>query len=250
MKLTVLDSGSRANGYVLHNDQEAIVLECGCTYERCLKAVGFDRRKIVGAFVTHEHGDHCRYLEQYLKAAIPTYTSEGTARNLTIKEPFKVRIIEPFNPITIGGFKILAFDTQHDCEEPIGFLIQHEDIGVLLFATDTYFLKYKFEDLNHIMIECNYEKGIIDKNVETGLLKPFVRDRVMKSHMSLETTIRTLKANDLQEVNNVVLLHLSGNNSDSDLFKKKVEESIGKVVTIAKKGVELSLSKTFLYDTK
>lgn len=246
MTLTVLDSGSRANGYVLHDDREALVLECGCTYSKCLEAIGFDRRKIVGALVTHEHGDHCRHIEQYLEAAIPTLTSKGTAENWAYKRPLRPIVAECFKTYELGGFKVMAFDTQHDSAEPIGFLIQHDAIGVLLFATDTYYLKYRFDDLTQVMIECNYDKGILEKNVESGLVKPFVKDRIKKSHMSLETTILTLKANDISMVNNVVLLHLSSNNSDSDMFKERVEQEIGKVVTIARKGVSLSLNKEMI----
>lgn len=246
MKLTVLDSGSRANGYVLHDDHEALVLECGCSYSRCLEAIGFNRRKIVGALVTHEHGDHCRYIEQYLEAAIPTLTSRGTSENWAYKRPLRPRIIECFKTYELGGFKVMAFDSQHDSAEPIGFLIQHDAIGTLLFATDTYYLKYKFEDLTQVMIECNYENGILDRNVEEGIIKPFVKDRIKQSHMSLATTISTLKANDISRVNNVVLLHLSSNNSDSDLFKTSVEEAVGKVVTIARKGVSLSFNKEMI----
>lgn len=246
MTLTVLDSGSRANGYVLHNGKEALVLECGCTYARCLEAVGFDRRKIVGALVTHEHGDHCRYIEQYLEEAIPTFTSVGTAENMTYKRPIRPKVVECFKSFDLGGFKIMAFDTQHDSAEPIGFLVYHEEMGTMLFATDTYYLKYNFEDLTQVMIECNYDNGILDKNVESGVIKPFVKDRIKKSHMSLATTISTLKANDLKQVNNVVLLHLSGNNSDPDMFKRKVEEEVGKVVTVARKGVSLSFNKNMI----
>lgn len=246
MTLTVLDSGSRANGYVLHDDREALVLECGCTYSKCLEAIGFNRRKIVGALVTHEHGDHCRYIEQYFEAAIPTLTSKGTAENWAFKRPVRPRIVECFKTYELGGFKVMAFDTQHDSAEPIGFLIQHDSIGVLLFATDTYYLKYKFDDLTQVMIECNYDKGILERNVETGVVKPFVKDRIKQSHMSLETTISTLKANDISRVNNVVLLHLSSNNSDSDMFKERIEQEIGKVVTIARKGVSLSFNKEMI----
>ena len=246
MTLTVLDSGSRANGYVLHDDREALVLECGCTYSKCLEAIGFNRRKIVGALVTHEHGDHCSYIEQYLEAAIPTLTSKGTAENWAYKRPIRPRIVECFKTYELGGFKVMAFDTQHDSAEPIGFLIQHDSIGTLLFATDTYYLKYKFDDLTQVMIECNYDKGILERNVETGVVKPFVKDRIKQSHMSLETTISTLKANDISRVNNVVLLHLSSNNSDSDMFKDTVEQEIGKVVTIARKGVSLSFKKEMI----
>lgn len=246
MTLTVLDSGSRANGYVLHDDREALVLECGCTYSKCLEAIGFNRRKIVGALVTHEHGDHCRYIEQYLEAAIPTLTSKGTAENWAYKRPIRPSVVECFKTYELGGFKVMAFDTQHDSAEPIGFLIQHDSIGVLLFATDTYYLKYKFDDLTQVMIECNYDKGILERNVKTGVVKPFVKDRIKQSHMSLETTISTLKANDISRVNNVVLLHLSSNNSDSDMFKDTVEQEIGKVVTIARKGVSLSFKKEMI----
>lgn len=243
MTLTVLDSGSRANGYVLHDDQEALVLECGCSYSKCLEAIGFKRRKIVGALVTHEHGDHCRYIEQYLEQAIPILTSRGTAENWAYKRSLRPRIVECFKTYDLGGFKVMPFDTQHDSSEPVGFLIHHDSMGMLLFATDTYYLKYKFEDLTQIMIECNYDNGILERNVEAGVIKPFVKDRIKQSHMSLETTISTLKANDISRVNNVVLLHLSSNNSDSDMFKTKVEESVGKMVTIARKGVSLSFNK-------
>lgn len=246
MTLTVLDSGSRANGYVLHNGNEALVLECGCSYTRCLEAVGFDRRKIVGALVTHEHGDHCRYIEQYLEEAIPTLTSSGTAENWPYKRPLRPKVVECFKTYDLGGFKVMAFDTQHDSAEPIGFLVHHEEMGMLLFATDTYYLKYNFEDLTQVMIECNYEADILEHNVESGIIKPFVKDRIKKSHMSLATTISTLKANDLKQVNNVVLLHLSGNNSDPDMFKRKVEEAVGKVVTVARKGVSLSFNRNMI----
>ena len=55
-----------------------------------------------------------------------------------------------------------------------------------------------------------------------------------------------MKANDISRVNNVVLLHLSSNNSDSDMFKERVEQEIGKMVTVARKGVSLSFNKEMI----
>ena len=71
MRLLVLKSGSSGNGYVLYNDREALIIECGVSYDTCLKALKFKRGIIVGALVTHEHLDHSKYVEQYLEAAIP-----------------------------------------------------------------------------------------------------------------------------------------------------------------------------------
>lgn len=240
MRLRVLNSGSKANGYVLYNDQEALVLECGVPYSKCLQAVGFKRKNIVGALVTHEHGDHAKYVEQYLGAAIKVYASQGTIDSLRYKYRMRPTLIRKNELTDIGGFKVLAFDTQHDCAEPYGFLIHHEECGNVLFVTDSYYLKYRFAGLNQVMIECNYCNDIINKNVEDGIVPRIVRDRVFKSHMSLDTTLEMLSANDLTNVHNVVLLHLSGDNSDSDLFRTTIEKGTGKIVTVARKDVDIS----------
>ena len=247
MRLHVLASGSSGNGYVLYNDCEALVIECGVPYVRCLKAIGFHREKIVGALVSHEHGDHCKYVGQYLGAGIPVYASSETIGELSIKENSF-----PPNPVSnktlyqAGGFRFLPFDVRHDCAEPFGFLIHHEEMGQVLFATDTYYLPYTFGNLSHIMLECNYETGIIDRNVENKVIPPFYRERVHRSHMSLETNISTLKSNDLSAVNTVVLLHLSHNNSDPELFKRKVEEETGKLVFVADKGMDIPFNKSLI----
>jgi hypothetical protein len=39
MKLNVLNSGSKANGYILHNETEALVLECGVSVLECQKVL-------------------------------------------------------------------------------------------------------------------------------------------------------------------------------------------------------------------
>ena len=240
MKLTVLNSGSRANGYVIQNDDEAIIIETGCSIGSCLKVLGFNTKKVKACLVTHEHGDHCRYISQYLEF-MPVYCTKGTIEGITFKgakRPHEVHYLESFNA---GGFVVMPFKTQHDVREPAGFLIQHPDMGLLLFATDTWYLDYQFEGLTQVMLECNYDKDMLDRNIENGNIHPCVRERTLESHMSLKTTINTLQSNDLSKVNNVILLHLSKQNSDAKMFKAEVERSIGKHVTIASPNVEVIL---------
>lgn len=244
MRLRVLNSGSDANGYVLYNESEALVIECGVPYSQCLRALGFNRKAIVGAIVSHEHGDHAKHVRQYLDASVPVYASRGTLDN--VKKGVNERMAKPVRCKELfkaGGFSILPFDVEHDAAEPFGYLVSHEETGVCLFATDTYYLRYRFAGLNQIMLECNYDKGIIDRNVEEGVIPPFVRDRVLRSHMSLDTTISTLAASDLSQVANIVLLHLSGHNSDKDLFKKEVEKATGKLVSVAGKGLDIPFNR-------
>ena len=249
MRLHVLSSGSKGNGYVLYNDREALVIECGVPYSQCLQAIGFHRERMVGAIVSHEHGDHAKYVSQYLGAGIDVYASDGTIEGM--RQYMKDRILQPTRIgnqqlFEVGGFKVLPFDTQHDCNEPFGFLVFHEEMGQMLFATDTYYLKYTFPNLSYIMLECNYETGIIEQNVRDKVIPPFYKDRVFRSHMSLETHISTLRANDLSRVNAVVLLHLSHNNSDPAMFKKAVEEATGKLVFVAEKGLDIQFNREMI----
>ena len=53
-------------------------------------------------------------------------------------------------------------------------------MGLMLFATDTYYLKYNFEGLNHIFIECNYAKDILNNNVELGIINKTIEKQNFK----------------------------------------------------------------------
>ena len=55
-KLKCLGSSSNGNGYILENENEALLIECGCGLMDCKKAMNFKTSKIVGALVSHEHG--------------------------------------------------------------------------------------------------------------------------------------------------------------------------------------------------
>jgi DNA/RNA-binding domain of Phe-tRNA-synthetase-like protein len=46
-----------------------------------------------------------------------------------------------------------------------------------------------------------------------------------------------LKANNLSQVNNIVLIHLSDGNSDAEDFQKQVTELTGKTVYVADAGM-------------
>ena len=155
----------------------------------------------------------------------------------------RMKSIMPGIPFQCGGFKILAFDVRHDAAQPVGFLIQHNETGKILFITDSFYSPGRFSGLNNILIEANYSQQIIDEKVEAGVSPEFLRNRVFKSHMSIETCKGVLAANDLSAVTNIVLIHLSDNNSNADQFKKEVTAQTGKQVHIADAGMIIDFNK-------
>lgn len=244
MTLKILGSSSAGNAYVFDNGKEALLVECGISYKSIQKAVNFDISRFVGAIVSHEHGDHAKHVQRVLDARIPCYMSNGTAEALKIRSNALVKRTEEFKPYRLGGFTIQGFSVQHDATEPFGYLIHHEEMGTVLFATDTYYLKYKFAGLSNILLECNYRLDILEANVEAGRIAKPQRDRTIKSHLSYETCMEILLANDLSKVNNIVLIHLSPGNSNASEFLQGIKEATCKTVHIADKGMEIDINKS------
>jgi phosphoribosyl 1,2-cyclic phosphodiesterase len=240
MILHCIGSSSKGNCYILSNEKEALIIEAGLPLMEVKKALDFNISKIVGVIVSHEHGDHAGHVKEFMSARIPVCMSLKTAEKLGILPEVIISGIR----FSLGNFTVLPFNVKHDAAEPLGFLISHPEIGVLLFATDTYYLPYKFDGLTNILIECNYRLDILEKNIAAGRIPAALRDRTLQSHMSFDTCKEALLANDLRKVNNIVLIHLSDGNSNADEFQKDIHQATGKTVYVADKGLKISLNKT------
>jgi phosphoribosyl 1,2-cyclic phosphodiesterase len=178
------------------------------------------------------YADHSKAVKDIMRAGIDCYMSRGTAEALGLSG-HRVHIIKAKQQFRIGTWAVLPFDTQHDVAEPLGFLLANQDGERLLYATDTYFIRYRFRGLTHIAVECNYSLDILRTNVEAGTVDKALKNRILKSHFSLENVKRFLQANDLSKVQEIWLLHLSDGNSDEARFKREIQELTGKMVFIA-----------------
>lgn len=230
--IQVLASGSRGNCYRVSDGRTPLLLECGIPYKEIQKKLNFKTSEIAACLVSHEHKDHSKAVKGVMKAGINCYMSQGTAEALGVSG-HRIHIIEAKHQFKIGSWTILPFETEHDAVEPIGFLLANRAGDKLLYATDTYYIRYRFQGLTHIMIECNYSLDILKANVEVGNVPVELKNRILKSHFSLENVKKFLQANDLSVVQEIWLLHLSDGNSDANRFKREIQELTGKMVFIA-----------------
>lgn len=230
--ITTLASSSRGNCYRIDDGSAPLLLECGIPFKEIQKKLDFTTREIKGCLLSHEHKDHSKALADVMKAGIDCYMSQGTAEALNISG-HRAKIIKAQKQITVGTWTILPFETQHDAAEPLGFLLASQAGEKLLFATDTYYIKYRFQGLNCIMIECNYAIDILKANIEAGTVNDAMAKRLLQSHFSLENVKEFFKANDLSQVKEIHLLHLSDGNSDADRFKREIQRLTAKPVYVA-----------------
>ncbi len=97
--------------------------------------------------------------------------------------------------------------------------------------------------MKHIIIEANYADDILEDNIIKGVEHPFKRDRLLTSHMELKTTKAVLMAQDLSRVENIILTHLPGQNSDESGFADEIKALTWKPVYAAKSGMTVCLTK-------
>lgn len=244
MQLVTLGSGSSGNGYILQNDNEALIIECGMPLKDAVEALGGNLKKVVGCLITHSHGDHAGFIRQYARP-FNIFATKGTLEEKKIKEgDFHYNAIPMLKEFRIGNFVIKAFDTVHDTKEPCGFIIYHPDMGDMLFLTDSHHIKYKLSfPLDYILIECNHMDSLVDKSVREGIIPKKIGIRAKATHMSLERCLNCLKENKLEKTKAIILIHMSANNGDAKLFSSEVAKATGKAVHVAKKGFSLELIK-------
>lgn len=239
MKLKVFGSSSAGNSYLLFNESESLMIECGIKFKEVKKFLDFDISTIKGCLVSHSHGDHAKNVSEITSAGIQVFTQKETSDTFKFKS-HRITNIKPGESFQVGPFQILPFDVKHDVP-CLGFLIKHKETGTVLFLTDTYYSEYIFPGLNNVIIEANYSKAIVEQKQNDAV---YLRDRIFQSHMSLETCCELLKANDLTKVNNIVLIHLSDRNSHEAQFVDQVQKLTGKTVHAATKELEIDFNLT------
>ena len=243
MYLKCLGSSSAGNCYLLtSNSGETLILDCGIPIKEIKKGLDWNIKDVVGVLCTHKHLDHSKSLNDF------------KAMGIRISAPYIQYaqfegILHYYHTIPYGGFKVKAFDlttidgnwTHTDANgEPCpiyGFLIAHKEMGRMLYITDCEVVKWKFKDINHILLGVNYDKDLVDKDND-----PKTR-HVFRGHLSIDTACDFVKANYSDSLQNVIMCHLSSENADSDSFIEKMKKvACGANVDVAEHNKEWLLA--------
>jgi len=240
VRLQVIATGSEANFYAVHAGDSALLLEAGVKGRRMINSIA-DWGRVVGAVVSHSHMDHARGIPDLLRMGVRVYTSAGTLQSIGV-DLASANVIRALCEFKVAGFTVLPFDTQHDVIESLGFLIRYDATGEsLLFMTDSFYLKYKFPNVNYWVIEANYVESIINQRLAESPETAFLRKRLMTSHMSLRRLLDALRANDLSKTRKIILVHLSDSNSDERQMVSSIHAQTGIETVAATNGAVIEL---------
>lgn len=220
-------SGSSGNATYVSDGVTALLLDCGISYRELQKGTDFGLSKLSGVLVTHYHQDHSKAVKDLAKHGIDIYSSAGSFEALKI-QGHRCKPVKSLESFSVGTFDVMPFDVIHDAPEPLGFLAESVETGEkLLYFSDTAYVRYTFDCLTHIIAECNHGEYELRRSVSEGIITPELAKRITRNHISVERLERMLKANDLSQLQEVHLIHLSDNNSDEGRFKSVIQRVVG-----------------------
>lgn len=218
MILKTIATGSNGNCHALIADTgEILLLDLGENEKKIKKGIGWRISDVVGAIVTHKHADHSKSVNDFERMGVPVLKPYENASDICLKN--------------ISGFKVQSFDlttidgrwahTDADGEpcSCYGFLIEHKEMGRMLYITDTAFVKWRFKNINHILLGVNYDKDMIYPDNEGK------KNHIFGGHMEIDTACEFVKANNSDSLHNVIMCHLSADNADSDKFIERMKEA-------------------------
>lgn len=151
----------------------------------------------------------------------------------------KVIPLETKKKYCIREFKVQCLVVPHGETPCYSFIIDHEDVGRILFITDCSNFPYKIKGVNHLLIESNYMGDIIENNAVDNIWN----SSASNTHMEINTTVEVVKRHYSSDLMTICLLHLSNGNSDKYKFKKMIVEEIGIIPYIAEPNLTIELKK-------
>jgi phosphoribosyl 1,2-cyclic phosphodiesterase len=218
-----------------------------------LQAIGRRMEEVQGIVVSHEHTDHIHGVGILARRfALPVYLNEGTdcqAQAVVGVLPSKHFFVTG-KSFHIADLTFEPFSLPHDAVDPVGFVISYQRRKITIL-TDlgyvTYLAREKARGSHLLVLEFNHDVEMLKASPYPWHIKQRIRSK--QGHLSNEEAGQLLHEVIHQELEYVVLAHLSETNNHPDLALLTAHENLAHyapVLFVAKQhevGTVLSLTE-------
>ncbi len=240
-------SGSSGNCSYIGDSTNGFLIDAGVDPKKVeteLNERGIDMTKVRGILLTHDHGDHVRYIYSLLRnhRHLLVYCTPKIMNGVLRRHSISRRIRDYHRAIykefefKIGNFVITPFEVSHDGTDNCGFFVTHGPYSMAV-ATDlgciTERVRFYMSQVNFMVLESNYDLEML----MTGNYPDYLKARIVADHGHLDNSVSAEFVADVwtPKLTHVFLCHLSQDNNRPE----KALETYHRV--FAQKHPELSL---------
>lgn len=232
-------SGSSGNcAYLGVAGEGGIIVDAGVEPDKVLDELrrnAIDAAKVAGIVLTHDHGDHVKYVYALLRkfpnmAVFCTpRTLDGMLRRHSISRRIRDRHKAVYKEFAFqaGPFMVTPFEVSHDGSDNVGFCVTvgdknfvvATDMGTIGERADFYIRK-----ANWLMIESNYDAAML----ATGRYPEYLKARIRSDHGHLNNTVTAdyLASMWRSWLTDIYLCHLSEDNNRPEIALRVVGDAL------------------------
>jgi phosphoribosyl 1,2-cyclic phosphodiesterase len=237
LEICILASGSSGNSTLVRSGGTAVLVDIGVSALQVSKRLeSFGRRPadIDAIFLTHEHSDHIRGLEVFLRRhhQAPVWATRGTWSGV----PVRTRAggeVQNGRDLPIGSLRVRAVATSHDAAEPVAYVFD-DGMQRVALCTDTgvftHLLEQRLADCDLLLIETNHDADMLRHGPYPWHLKQRIASRL--GHLGNHQTEDALDRLRCDRLKGVVGLHLSAENNSTDLAVDSLRRAMNGCVPV------------------
>jgi phosphoribosyl 1,2-cyclic phosphodiesterase len=242
----VLGSGSSGNSYLFSDGTTSILIDQGYSVAELKRRLAHFQAsvdQVQAVFVTHLHPDHARGVGTLARMhRVPVWIHAKTLEAqphevaaLNIPHPL-LQGVEPFQTITVGPFSLFCYETSHDCEGSVGWVIAHggRTFMVLTDAGVTDEVQRRLaSEAEVLFLEANYDAQML----KSGPYPPFLKARIASKagHLSNDDAFTFLAESGFCG-RHVYFIHISDTNNSVALLEAAARRLSPVPFTVCAKG--------------
>jgi phosphoribosyl 1,2-cyclic phosphodiesterase len=238
LRVCVLGSGSKGNCTYVESSEACILIDAGLSareIERRLLQIGRSPTALDGILLSHEHSDHIHgagVLARRYK--LPLYANRATWHRA---QPIvgKVGELHEFctgSPFMLKDLMIDPFSLPHDADDPVAFRLAWRRRR-LAVVTDLGFpsqlVRERLKGCHLLLLEANHDESLLKTGPYPWPLKQRIGGK--SGHLSNLQSGQILREVLHDELEHVILGHLSEINNRPDLARLSAQDSLGSIGT-------------------
>lgn len=230
-------SSSEGNCTFIGTRGHGILVDAGCSFralKNALALIDTDFDGIEALFITHEHYDHIKGIEQVFKhTALPVFAAGGTVSAMASMG--KIPDGKLVYDITKTGYKSASFEvtpfrTSHDAAESVGYRIGFNGQSFAV-CTDTGVVTDEaaeaLKGCDAVLLESNYDPDMLRRNMRYGFdLKRRISSNI--GHLSNRDCAEFAEKLVRGGTRHLILGHLSKENNTPDTAYACTSELLAK----------------------
>lgn len=231
MEALILASGSSGNAALIRTGGASVLVDAGVSALQLrlrLEAFGSSPEEVDGIVLTHEHSDHIRGLDVFLRRHrdAPVWATPGTWSALKVRSNGGGEL-QAGTTMRIGALRVTPVRTSHDAAEPVAFVFDDGSHSVA-YCTDTgrftTLLEQRLQGCDLLLLETNHDSDMLRNGPYPWSLKQRIGSSTghLGNHQSGEA-VAAVRSSVLKAV---VGLHLSAENNCPDLVGETLREAV------------------------